>query len=304
MDHNVPVDLHPGSEAPFEWVDGKRRTSLQRLHDAVVEKIDITARWYMRGKKWGRQFGRCARVGAMILAGLAAAWPTIAEIMHRSEDQWWWSPDVATIFALVAAGALLLDRFFGASTGWVRYITCGLALNDLREELEGAWRLECANWATQDEPNIDQTKRAVTLLQGFVTRVNNIVHAETEAWKAEFQTALQQVEEYAKAAPRKVEQSGLKVTIADFEKVKETWTIALNGGTAESVSGPEKAFTFTPGQMQIAVEATIMTGAHGDEEKQVRREELVQLKAGEISKVLVRLDDMSRQAATPAATLQ
>ena len=230
---SVLVDLRPASEAPFEWVDGKRRTSLQMLHDTVADKIDVTAGWYMRGKKWLRRFGRCVRVVAMILATLAAAQPTIAEI-HRSEDQWWWRPGVATILALAAAALLLLDRFFGASTGWVRYTTCGLALNDLREELEGAWRLECANWAPQGEPNIDQTKRAVTLLQGFVTRVNDLVRTETEAWKAEFQSALQQVEEYAKAAPRKVEQSGLKVTISDFEKIKGPWTIALNGGTAES----------------------------------------------------------------------
>lgn len=286
--HEGPRDLRPASEAWFEWEDGKRHTSLQRLYNAVADKIDITASWYMRGKKWLRRFGRCARVLAMILATLAAAQPTIAE-MHHSEEQWWWRPGVATILALAAAALLLLDRFFGASTGWVRYTTCGLALNDLREELEGAWRLECANWAPQGEPNIDQTKRAVTLLQGFVTRVNDLVRTETEAWKAEFQSALQQVEEYAKVAPRRLEQSGLKVTIADFEKVKGPWTIALNGGTAESVSGPEKTFTLTPGQMQLAVEATIMTGVNGNQERRVRREDLVQLKAGEISKVSLAL---------------
>ena len=263
-----------------DWADGQRLRSLETLHETVSKKIDITAGWYMRGKKWRRKFGRTVRVGAMVLATLAAAQPTIAEIC-RAQDGLWSRPGVATIFALVAAALLLLDRFFGASTGWVRYITAGLALNDLRDELEGAWRLECSAWASQEEPNIEQTKHALTLLHGFIARVNDVVRVETESWKAEFQTALQQVEEYARAAPRKVEQSGLKVVIANFDKTDGSWKISLNGGPPESVTGPEKTYTVTPGQMQIAVEANL----HGAGKKVVRGEAIVLLKAGEIATI-------------------
>lgn len=276
----VPLDLRPAPEASFSWADGKRLTALQNLRDAVVKKIDVTAGWYMRGKQGRRKFGRAARVGAMVLATLAAAWPTIAEMCRRQET-WLLGPGLATIFALLAAALLLLDRFFGASTGWVRYIMTGMALNDLRDEFEAAWRLESAAWAGQPEPNIDQTKHAISLLQGFITRVNEIVRAETEAWKAEFQTALQQVEDYAKAAVRKIEQSGLKVIIANFDKIDVPWSIALNGGTPQPVTSSEKTFTLTPGHTQIAVEATLS----GPPKKPVKREEIVMLKAGEVATV-------------------
>ncbi|HEY5705069.1 MAG TPA: SLATT domain-containing protein [Terrimicrobiaceae bacterium] len=275
----VPKDLGPTPKAAFDWSDGKRLHSLSTLHDTVSSKINGTAEWYMRGKKWRRKFGRMARVAAMVLATLAAAQPTIAE-MSRSQDGLWARPGVATIFALVAAALLLLDRFFGASTGWVRYVTAGLALNDLRDELESAWRLECSTWANQPEPNIDQTKHALTLLHGFIARVNDVVRVETEAWKAEFQSALQQVEEYARAAPHRVEQAGLKVVVANFDQTEGSWMISLNGGTPETVTGPEKAYTLTPGQMQVAVEAKLK-GA----EKKLRREEIVLLKAGEITTI-------------------
>jgi hypothetical protein len=278
----VPRDLRPAEVAEFSWADGKRLDSLKKLRDVVADKIDMTAGWYMRGKKGRRIFGRSARVAAMVLATLAAAQPTIAEI-YRSQNQIWFRPGIATIFALTAAALLLLDRFFGASTGWVRYMTAGLALNDLRDEFENAWRLETATWAEQ-EPTVDQTKHSVSLLYGFILRVNEIVRTETEAWKAEFQSALQQVEEYAKAAPRKVEQSGLKVVITNFDKVDGAWRISVNGGEWESVTSAEKTFSLTPGQTQLAVEATLR-----DPHKKVRREEIIVLKASEIATVTLTL---------------
>jgi SMODS and SLOG-associating 2TM effector domain 2 len=278
----VPRDLRPAEAAEFSWADSQRSGSLKKLRDVVADKIDMTAGWYMRGKKGRRIFGRSARVGAMVLATLAAAQPTIAE-MYQSQNHFWSRPGIATICALVAAALLLLDRFFGASTGWVRYMTAGLALNDLRDEFENAWRLETAAWGEQ-EPNVDQTKHAVTLLYGFIVRVNEIVRTETEAWKAEFQSALQQVEEYAKAAPRKIEQSGLKVVITNIDKLDGAWRISVNGGEAESVTSPEKTFSLTPGQTQLVVEAMLR-----ESKKTVRREEIVMLKAGEISTVSLSL---------------
>ena len=83
------------------------------------------------------------------------------------------------------------------------------------------------------------------------------------------------------AAPRKVEQSGLKVVIANFDKTDGSWKISLNGGPPESVTGPEKTYTVTPGQMQIAVEANL----HGAGKKVVRGEAIVLLKAGEIATI-------------------
>jgi conflict system pore-forming effector with SLATT domain len=121
---SVPQDLQPAQAAEFSWAEGQRLSSLKKLRDIVANKIDITAGWYMRGKKGRRIFGRFARVGTMVLATLAAAQPTIAE-MYRSQDHFWVQPGITTIFALAAAALLLLDRFFGASTGWVRYMTAG-----------------------------------------------------------------------------------------------------------------------------------------------------------------------------------
>jgi hypothetical protein len=275
-------NLRPAEAAEFSWADGQRLDSVKKLRDIVADKIDMTARWYMSGKNGRRIFCRSARVGAMVLATLAAAQPTIAEI-YREQKQIWFQPGIATIFALAAAALLLLDRFFGASTSWVRYMTAALALNDLRDEFENAWRLETATWGEQ-EPTVDQTKHAVSLLYGFILRVNEIVRNETEAWKAEFQSALQQVEEYAKTAPRKVEQSGLKVVITNFDKVDDAWKISVNGGAWESVMGAEKTFSLTPGQTQFVVEAML-----SDPKKNVRREEIVILKASEITTVTLTL---------------
>jgi hypothetical protein len=79
----VSQDLRPAPEVAFDWTDGQRLSSLKKLHGAISEKIDVTAEWYMQGKKWRRKFGRLSRVAAMVLATLAAAQPTLLRCIDR-----------------------------------------------------------------------------------------------------------------------------------------------------------------------------------------------------------------------------
>ncbi len=58
----------------------------------------------------------------------------------------------------VAAALVLLDRFFGSSTGWMRYSRTEMHLRQLHHELEMNWERERATWAGQ-EPSAEQVQQ-------------------------------------------------------------------------------------------------------------------------------------------------
>src|SRR6185503_19525550 len=104
------------------------------------------------------------------------------------------------------------------------------ALKELRDELTFAYTIEEAQWAGQNEPTVEQTKHTLTTLQGFLTRANQIVRNETDQWKSEFQNALQQVDEYAKAQPKKAEEAVGTVKIANPDRLAGKWCVSFNDG--------------------------------------------------------------------------
>ena len=79
------------------------------------------------------------------------------------------------------------------------------ALKELRDKFAMAIYLHEAEWAGQSEPTVEQTKQTLGMVQDFLTKANQILSAETDQWKAEFQSALQQADDFAKSQPKKDE---------------------------------------------------------------------------------------------------
>ena len=125
------------------------------------------------------------------------------------------------------------------------------------------YTFETGTWAGQTEPTVEQTKHALTLLQGFLARANQIVRDETNQWKAEFQSALQQADELAKVQPRKVEEAVGTVKIANPDRLGGGWTVSINGGPEEAGTSDSKSFRLTPGPITLRVKARIKTGQDG-----------------------------------------
>jgi hypothetical protein len=101
----------------------------------------------------------------------------------------------------IAAGCLALDRFFGYSTGWIRYVTTGLAIEKSLEEFRMEWTRGIAKLRGVP-PNELQLDQLLLTCATFSLAIRSQVEQETKAWVTEFQSSLSQLEEdlHAKVA--------------------------------------------------------------------------------------------------------
>src|SRR3954470_3802340 len=168
-------------QAQFDWADGKRNTSLKAVYTAIQGKIDDSIHWYQTKRVLKRKLAWCFRVTAILLAAIATALPTVAE-MTRNTDRWFSHSGTATILGIIVGALLMLDKLIGASSSWIRYTMAETALKELQDELTLAYTLESAAWIGLPEPSVEQTKHALSALQGFLARASQIVHDETVQW--------------------------------------------------------------------------------------------------------------------------
>jgi hypothetical protein len=279
MDDEPKKNIKSLEHADFDWTDGKRATSLKTLYDSILKKIDDSIYWYESKRVLKRQLAWCFRVTAIVLGAIATALPTAAE-MTRTTDGWLFRPGTATILGIFIGALLMLDKFIGASSSWIRFTTADTALKELRDEFNLAWTLENATWAGTPEPSVDQTKHAVSTLQGFLTRANQIVHDETTQWKTEFQGALQQIDDSAKTRAAKVEEAVAIVKITNPDRLAEPWNLSIDGGSPETIPGDSKAIRHTPGPITLRITAKIKSGPDGKETRPFATDALDILAAG------------------------
>src|SRR5436309_3295630 len=75
--------------------------------------------WYYAQRKLGKaRASRCLRAFAIVLAIVGGLMP----IIHGMYPQPWIAQLGFALLAL-AAGAVAADRYFGVSSGWIRYVT-------------------------------------------------------------------------------------------------------------------------------------------------------------------------------------
>ena len=132
------------------------------------------------------------------MAASAAGILPILTMIFTTDGRPAFSPAWASVAIGVAAALVLLDRFFGSSTGWMRFIRTEMHLRQLYQEFEMNWERERAAWAGQD-PSAEQVHQMLGRAMAFVTRVSEVVRRETEEWVLESRGTFRQIDEAASA---------------------------------------------------------------------------------------------------------
>ena len=177
-----PNDITGSLEGLFQFVNG-------RVKDAIV--------WYQKSAKCKKRRAILLRVISILLASAAALIPILSELIVDKHG----IPEIAPAWAsvaLVLAGVFIaLDRFLGHSSAWVRYTSTGFRLQGLRNKFQIEWQCErskCKAAAPED----DQTKTLCAMAKAFIQLADKLIMEETNAWIAEFQNALKQVDTLVK----------------------------------------------------------------------------------------------------------
>jgi SMODS and SLOG-associating 2TM effector domain 2 len=185
-----------------ELMKTDRREALLGAFTVAVDKASSSIKWYEVSIKDKRRGALTVRLGALLFGALATLTPIVLGMLPSAIMTAHLAQLVAlpTVFAAVAAGLVVLDRFFGFSSGWMRYLATYLELQAKIEMFEIAW---AKSYLTLSTPVSDaEFIRSLDLLSAFLGAVSGAVESETREWIVGFRGALAEIDQSTRGAPR------------------------------------------------------------------------------------------------------
>jgi len=289
----VPKDHHRNlntAELPAIFIDDVHDEEIRALYHAALDKSHEAVRWYVQGVRAKRGNAKVVRIGTVILGAVAAIIPIVS-----SRIQTLWGLDIipfATVSAALAGGLVAADKYFGFSTGYIRYTNARQEIQAKIERFQMAWCRAAIQQGASNPPTpkAEVLNTGLTLIQELVDGIAATVQAETQQWMAEFKQSLEALEKSAAeskdaAAPGANAPAALKVTVDGWDQLAapRVVKIRINDRAEEEIASPTYVLGgLTPGQYVIRISAT----AGG---KTVAGAELLHLKAGEVGAAQVKL---------------
>jgi len=287
------------------WESGKLAQPLDKVRLYVVTRCQAAVDWYYTRSRYRRIFCRFFRVAVILLTAFAGLLPLINNLhqtrqidalltalapaastgengatqemirlaVYRPLVNPVWS---ALALALVAT-LLALDRFYGATSGWIRYLRTAQQLTHTLDTFQVAYETQRLGWGWP-EPTPEQAQAALVTMQTFLTRANSAVHDETMAWATEFTKTLKQLDTQTQFASLTPADSALQITVKNGDKCKEPWTLTVGSTAQESRQGREASVKVPAGMYVVRVTGMIGT-------KPVQAEKAIDVAPGEIQPV-------------------
>ena len=191
-------DLQPSTSSELHWDEEHRRHSLdvvyKRAEDHALSAID----WYLhakRSKKNCAQFLRIGMIGSSAVAGLL---PLLSQIYQDKLSSL--SPAWTTIALGVAGVLMAIDKYFGCSNAWMRFIATEHRIRLALHEFQMDYDFEQSKWM-DNLPSSEQAQAMLSRCKSFISQVDTLILQETNEWLVEFQNAVKQKDEPAPAKP-------------------------------------------------------------------------------------------------------
>jgi hypothetical protein len=185
---------HDSLPPTVTWTDDKLAESLDKIFKYVFGRAESATRWYQNAKQPMKRGGQYLRVGA-ILAGVAAGLiPLIGPIAYPDQDVpkhfLAWAPVILAFAGLL----ILLDKYLGCTSAWVRYVSADVRLQKAMTAYVSDTNLLRSQWAA-GKPSRPDAKMFLDRTKTFATEIDQAVAEETQQWIDEFKTALKKVDE-------------------------------------------------------------------------------------------------------------
>ena len=191
-------DIQPPVADGVNWDSANPSQSLDNLRTFVEAEAQKAANWYWREKNGKKTPSQAIQFLAMALTAAAGLVPVAIQILKnwKKVSDSFDSGPVASLLVGLAAGLIGLDRAFGYSSGWTRYVLTATSMTKLLQEFRVDWIATSA--ASASLPPIDQQVKLIQLAKSFVSAVQGMLLQETKDWATEFQGNMNQMEKDVK----------------------------------------------------------------------------------------------------------
>ncbi|MFD4657930.1 SLATT domain-containing protein [Kitasatospora sp. NPDC058444] len=171
-----------------DW--GEPAERLEELYRWSEERAVEAIEWYRRDRVWKRRWARLLRFGAAGFAVGGVTAPLVGLAGAFAHGTGWGYVG----FALSAA-CLATDRVFGLTSGWMRDVSTGQALQRRLEAFQFDWASECVREVLGPTEGTagEAAERCLGVLRRFCEDVSDMVRSETSEWMLEFRASMTQL---------------------------------------------------------------------------------------------------------------
>ncbi len=290
--------------AEIMWDSSNVVQSLRDLRLKVENEGQKAINWYWGAKWWKAKLSSAIQFFALALTALGGIAPIIIQVLRGATvpiPVTFDSGAIASLCIGLAAALLGLDKAFGFSSGWTRYVLTATSMTKLLHEFRMDWVALIA--VTNDNPTTEQQAGLIQRAKEFITTIQGMVLQETKDWATEFQSNMAQMEKDLKS-----QLDALKAEVEKNAKAKEETgkpgSVELTLTNADrtdgfrfdvTLEGPSGKFTdpvlnskvwtrinVAPGQHKVTIEAK----AHGTP---VVTSTIVEIKSGDTAKTSIAL---------------
>lgn len=257
------------------WDTADPAKSLRDIRNIVEKEGQKAIDWYWKAKRWKRIPSQSIQFSALLLTAAAGLVPIGVQFfknagMAPNFD----SGPLASVFVGIAAALLGLDKAFGYSSGWTRYVVTATSMTTLLHEFRMDWLALSA--AAAVPPTTAEQAVLIQRAKDFVCKIQGMVADETRQWATEFQNNMAQMEKDLKAQvdalkaqldqgekdrEAAAKRGGIELTVTNADKTDGFgFDVVLEGQSSRSADSVSNARVWTrigilPGQYRIVVNA-------------------------------------------------
>ena len=194
---------------PPDWSDPAR--ALESIRQYAERKVLAEWSWYQRKKQWNAGRSQWLRWLALLLSILGGLVPLLIALFSGRPDWPWFTrafgsvqfAQLGYVLLAVAAGFVLMDRYFGYSTAWMRYIVAMQTIEKAREAFRLDWTVMARKLPLVQSGTPEHNDLVESMIQrarAVIADVKEASERETQTWIVEFQGSLAQLERDSKSA--------------------------------------------------------------------------------------------------------
>jgi hypothetical protein len=114
-------DLLPATSSELFWDEDHRRQSLDVVYKRAEDHATSAINWYLHAKRSKKNCAQYLRLGTIGSSAVAGLLPLLSQIYQNQLSSL--SPAWTTIALGIAGVLMAIDKYFGCSNAWMRYIT-------------------------------------------------------------------------------------------------------------------------------------------------------------------------------------
>jgi hypothetical protein len=174
---------------------------LEKIYNFAVENTIEQTEWYRKAAKPNRRYAQWLRFAAILFVALAGIAPLAIPMISQGSPGTPNSVDssklvnITYIFIGIAAFLIGVDKFFGYSSSWMRYITTQMALETLLAKFRYDWAIESVKAC--GKLDAEACKPLLTLVKNLAIDVQSKKEGEAAQWATELRNNLNDIENKA-----------------------------------------------------------------------------------------------------------